>query len=403
VTLTLEQQLLKVLLNLEGWRAYREYVDSKDLEVNMAKLVKCTDKLYEAGAETILQEDLTLILKTEYPNIKDDQLRLCQILMDKVYKIDPDTVIFKEVMSNYKNKMMSSKLGEFALKSMDSPDKFNVQHLKDLISLYELDKIEEDDGSLREYTLKELLSSEDPSIGYSWFTPELTAMCGRMKGASLSLIIATPDTGKSAFCHSASTHFAFNGARVLHINNEERDKKVAMRARSCFTKMEIEEAMFNEVESDRRWDMLEGRWIFRDKSGVSIPDIIRYIKLDNPDIIFIDQATKIAIKEGGRHDLTLTDIFKALRDVAKEYDVDIIGVSQADASAYNTEYIKMQQVANSNIGIQGELDTHIGLTRPQESPFVNVSIPKGKESTVDSTTTQLELKKRISRMFPLEG
>ena len=369
----------------------------------MAKLVKCIDKLYDKGAEHIPREDLNLILVTEYPNIKDDVLRLCNKIMDSTYEIDTDTVVFKEVMSNYKNKQMSAKIGAFVLKSMDEPDKFDIDQLKDMISKYESDKVVEDDGSLRSFTWDELLTSENPTEGYSWFTQDLTDMCGRLKGGTLTLVIATPDTGKSAFCHSAATYFAYQGARVLHINNEERDSKVALRARACWTKMPVDEMILNRSEAEVRWNLIKDKWSFRDKSALTLNDIRRYIELDKPDIIFIDQAVKIAVKEGGRHDLTLTSIFQGLREIVKEYSVDIIGVSQADANAYNTEYIKMQHVANSNIGIQGELDTLIGLTRPAESPFVNVSVPKGKESVVDRTTTQLELKKRISRMFPLEG
>lgn len=401
--MTLDQQLLRVLLSRSGWDNFRSYVDLRDLEVNMSKLVKVVDKLYESGADDISEEDLKLMVQTEYPNIKDDQLALCHRLIDLTYKIDPLSVVFKEVIHNYKNRQMSSKIGELALKSMDSPDKFNVEELKELISLYESDKVEEDDGTLKEFTWDELLSSEDPTEGYTWFTQDLTDMCGRMKGGTLTLVIATPDTGKSAFCHSAATHFAYKGAKVLFLNNEERDTKVATRARACWCKMPVDEMVLDRKLAEERWGMISGNWVFRDCKSLSLPDIKRYIEYDEPDIIFIDQATKIAVKEGGRHDLTLTSIFQGLREIVKEYGVDVIGVSQADAGAYSTEYIQMQHVANSNIGIQGELDTLIGLTRPPESPFVNVSVPKCKESTVDKVTTQLELKKRISRMFPIEG
>ena len=384
----------------EEYDLYRSYIEPQNFDTNISKIIKLVDRMYERGSSNISCEEIKLLFKSEYPSMKEDVLRLIFDTLDTIYALNVSKEIHNEIIQNFKNKITASKLGELSLKYIDNPHEFDIEELKLIVDKYEASFIEEEDSTLVEIKLEDLLSTESDESGIGWPWEDVTTYAGKMKGGSLTLLIATPETGKTNFCLTAGTHFVQH-TKVLHLNNEERDSKVMMRAWECWCEMSKKEITFNPEEAKNRWGVIKDNWILRDAVGLTIPQLKKYIEKDKPNIIIIDQATKIKIKESGRHDLTLTEIFKELREIAKE-GIDIVCVSQAEAGAYNTQWLEMHHVANSKVGVQGELDTLIGLVRQPDSTFVNVSFPKAKETGGSGGRTVLELKKEISRMVEVE-
>ena len=401
--MNIEQHLLKVLTNKAGYDGYRSVIDVDSLEGNLQKVVRVLDKLYKRGAEKVELGDLKTVLIAEYPSLKDSAQELLFGLLTNVYNIDDTDVVHGEVIDLYKNKQVGGKLGALSLKYIDDPSKFNIAELEEIVNKYRETEKEDADDTLKEFGLEELLESESNDSGITWPWPEMNPIAGKLKGGILGVIFATPDTGKSAFCHTAATHFA-KQCRVLFINNEERAKKVYLRAMCCYTGMKTSEINKDIIVNDgqlvsKRWGEIKHNYIYRDDPNLTISKLKKYIERDEPEVVFIDQATKIKIKDTGRHDLNLTTIFKELREVCKEYGTNIFGVSQADAAAYGVDWLQMKHLANVKIGVQGELDTMIGLSRPKDGQYVNISFPKCKETGRSSDRMVLELRKELSKMY----
>lgn len=395
--MTLEQYVLRTLLNSEGYQTYRDYINLNSLETNMKRVVIIVDKLYEGGTKEIHIEDLKAMYISSYPSTKEDVLNLIFSMLESVYEIDDSTIAFKEVIQNFVNKQVAAEIGEISLKYIEDPDKFSIEELENLIEKYDKTQVDEDDGSLKKYTLKELLDNEGSDIGHDWFSKDITMMAGKLRPQTLIVVVAPPDTGKSAFCHSALTHFA-KSVRVLHINNEERDTKVSLRARQCYTNMTKEEIEKDEEKNERLWSEIKDNWFHRDKADITLKDIENYIITDKPEVVLIDMLQNIIVKDESREDLMEERRAAKLREFAKKYNLAIICTKHSDAEGYDKDFLSMKNMRGSKVGIQGAADIQFGLTRKPDSLIVNVSMPKGKESGNSHLTTCLELNKQTSRM-----
>ena len=396
----LEHIILRALTTESGYETCRPHIKLDSFTGNLRKLVMVIDKLHEKGAKEVSIKDLQVMVCAEYPSMKDDQKELIYGLLTNIYNVNENNIANKEVIRSYINEQIACKLFMHGSEWMNDLTKFDIDKIKQLCEDYNYGEDDVEDTTLREFTLEELLEVENDDSGYT-FSPwkSVNAIVGRLKlgGGTLGLIFAPTDTGKSAFCHTVATHLA-SQCKVLFINNEERDTKVNLRARCCWCKMSKADAIRNPKEFKRRWAIIADNYVYRDDPELSIATLIKYIKKDKPNVVLIDQATKIKIKDTGRHDLTLKSIFMELREVCKLHKVSIIGVTQADAKAEFVDWLQKYHVADCKVGIQGELDIQIGLKRPKDGPFVNVSVCKGKELGNSSGRATLELNKLTSRM-----
>ena len=398
----LEHIIIRLLMSSKTYKLTRDYVDAKTIgSVELKKILILIDKLQKEGVKEIKLEDLTILLTTEFPSMKSDEKEVIEGVLNEVCNIDIENIAVKQSIENFMKKQIAHRVVSSCVEAINDPSKFNIEALRKICDDYDKQNGEVEDDTLMEFELDDLLESESPDAGYESPWSRFDEVAGKFKGGSLILIFATPDTGKSAFCHTLATHLA-SQCRVLFINNEERAKKVYLRAMCCWTEMSVSEALSNRKEFQRVWDEIKGNYFYRDVTSLTISQLKKYIETDKPDVVFIDQAVKIKIGDSGRHDLTLTEIFKELREIVKKYNIDIVGVSQADAKAYGVKWLKMEHLANVKIGIQGELDVQIGLSRPSDSKYVNVSFPKSKETGGSGKRMKLRLDKNLSRMYEVE-
>ena len=134
---------------------------------------------------------------------------------------------------------------------------------------------------------------------------------------------------------------------------------------------------------------------------MSIQDIKLLVRKHNPDVLIIDQAWKIKVSKQDRSDLTLTEIFRSLREIAKEYNIHILGTTQADSEAYDKEYLKMHNLFGSKVGVQGEMDYIIGIgkknTDVSKDNWRYITFPKNKLTGNESNKVILFLDKSKSK------
>lgn len=398
----LDQYIIKILLTLDGYIGYRGYIDKKGLNSGVKQIVTILDKVYKSDTQSITTAELQAMLLSEYPSMGKAELAGFEVLFKGVDEINLDNSSTELVLTNYKNTQVAVQLGKLSTDYINDPSKFDIEKLKKICEDYERTIKEEEDPTLKTFDIDYLLDERVKEVGIYWPWERFNEILGPMTGSGLYLMFGVPETGKSAFCHTAATHFASQG-RVLFINNEEAAERVYMRAMSCWTEMTEEEAKEDKEEFMRRWDYIKDNYIYRDDVNLTISKLKKYIEKDKPRVIFIDQAVKIKVESGDRHDLTLTNIFKELREVVKTYDnIDIVGISQADAKAYGVKYLQMKHLANSKIGIQGELDVMIGASRPNDGDFMYFSFPKNKNKGISNLRGTLQLNRGISKLMEIQ-
>jgi hypothetical protein len=100
-----------------------------------------------------------------------------------------------------------------------------------------------------------------------------------------------------------------------------------------------------------------------DSAIISIYDVEHIIKTHNPRFIAIDQGAKVTFrgdKELAKHE-RLAELYRRMRELAKQYSVDIVTLGQAGATAEGKKWLQQDDVDCSKTGLMGELDYAIGI------------------------------------------
>lgn len=397
----LESQLIKVLTVEEWYNTYRDWVKPDNFEPNIKKLVVIIDKLRANGAKEITANDLKTMAVSEYPSsMKGAQKEIMHSLIDKIYEEDLDSVTAKIALQNFIKKVKSATMASLGTEWMDNPSKFDIDKIK---KLCETSDDEADTVEFDSFTLDELEDKLSPDSGWTWPWESWNVNTGRLNGGRIILLFAYPNMGKSALCHSISTHLA-RQTKVLVINNEEDPRDVQARAMSCHCKMKIPNLFKYRDVAEKRWSTIKDNWTLKHDTSLTVPIVKNYIKASGAKVVIIDQAVKIKVKQTERRDADMGTIFRQLRDeIQGEFsDVDIIGVGRGDISSKTAKVVTMDMLADCKSEVQGELDGMIGMNRPGDGDYVNIFWNKMKRTGAEGRMTTLQLEREYSRVIEIK-
>lgn len=196
-------------------------------------------------------------------------------------------------------------------------------------------------------------------------------------------VIARPDVGKSTFTINAAVGAAEQGFRVLYIGNEDPAPKMVYRIITRFVR---------EPESTIRQSPKEyfdlairngyGNVFFVPMHPGNIPELRKWIERVKPDIVVIDQIRNMNIKKDSMT-INLEQGCIATRNLAKEFNLVMIVVTQAGDSARNKLQLDMEDVEWSNTGVAAQMDLMIGIGQTpelKENQRIMLSFPKNKLS-----------------------
>jgi len=221
-----------------------------------------------------------------------------------------------------------------------------------------------------EFDLEELIANESDEGRWQFNIGTLSRKVYGIGATEFAVVLATPETGKTAFCLSlaaAPDGFAAQGAKCLFVCNEEahtKHQKRAVTAYTGFTQKELEGNPKNlkaAVDLYKAHDMYR-KLDFRNGQGWDISTLEAHIQSIKPDVVFIDQADKVAVSgafEANHH--KLRELYLQLREVAKRQNCAIIGVSQANASASGRTRVTPFDAEGSKIGKFAEADLVFGI------------------------------------------
>ena len=130
--------------------------------------------------------------------------------------------------------------------------------------------------------------------------------------------------------------------------------------------------------------MLEGR-------EISVREIDKFVEINKPDIIFVDQLDKVAISGAySRLDEKLRAVYESARAIAKRHSCMLWAVSQASYDAHNRQEIDFSMLENSKTGKAAEADIIIGIGKnfgDEEDYIRHLCISKNKLSGWHGTLT----------------
>jgi hypothetical protein len=238
-----------------------------------------------------------------------------------------------------------------------------------------------------ELGIRELIKKEIHEPGIPWRLPYLTHKVGGLRPATLGLIFAFVDSGKTSFCLdnvAAWSDYLEEGETICYAGNEEAAGRLKLRGAQAWLKQRVDWLRDNEREAE----VMLSRTKFNSVKffdDIVSGDQVKYIlKTYRPRVLVVDQATDVDIHTKRKADGVeyLKQLFKWYRRLANEYQCAIVGVSQGVGDAENTKWLKLSDIYGSRVAIQGALDYAIGIGRKVDDAAAEnqryINIPKNK-------------------------
>jgi KaiC/GvpD/RAD55 family RecA-like ATPase len=217
------------------------------------------------------------------------------------------------------------------------------------------------------------------------------AIGGGVPRQSQICIFARPDVGKTTCAINIVGGILMNGYRVLYVGNEDPSEIVILRVLTRLTEVSRHEIMGNPDKYDsiartRGYN----NFIFAGLSPGTIPEIRSLVESIKPDVLVIDQVKNLHVSKKDSSVENLEEAVEHTRNIAKEFNIVSIVVTQAGESARNKLILSLEDVYNSKTGIPGQMDLMIGIGQDsvhKDSSRVVLSMPKNKLSAPISPIT----------------
>lgn len=194
-------------------------------------------------------------------------------------------------------------------------------------------------------------------------------------------IFARPDVGKSVAAINLACGAAETGHRVLYVGNEDPAPKMMYRILTRFTRQPTHvikaapKKWFDEAISKGYSNLF-----FVPKHPGTISEIRGLIEKLQPDLVVIDQMRNLVVNKSNMV-LNLDEVCRATRNLAKEFNLVMVTVTQAGDSATNKPWLDYTDVDWSNTGVAAAMDLMIGLGQTKDMRDRNqviLNFPKNK-------------------------
>lgn len=368
----LELNLLnRFLNNRDEEAAYYGYIKNiENIDKDLKILYTLVHKYYEeTDDKKINPNDIKAFYDIKHPNNRSRPIHMD--LVDKAYAAEVKDHVIRQQVDQLIEKHHATQIINKLLPAMEG-DKYGIlDTVVDDVNRYIELLHNPPAGTIKpepyEIDIVELARQEVEEPGLAWHLPTLTDTIGGLRRKLNGLIYAYVDAGKTSFAMSAMAKFAEQlmdtDECILYCGNEEPAYRMSHRITQAFTNWTRNRWIENPEEA-RDLAKEKGLDVIKLFDGIKTGEQIEYLlRTYNPYALFIDQAHKVEIKtrrklEGVAY---LETLFQWYRDISNSHDVALIGVTQGDAKAESTKYLKLSDIYGSRVGIQASLDWAVGI------------------------------------------
>jgi hypothetical protein len=198
--------------------------------------------------------------------------------------------------------------------------------------------------------------------GLRWRLNSLNQTLGSIRKGNFGFIVARPETGKTTFLCSETTHMAHSVTDpIIWFNNEEEHESVIYRLYQAAFGIDLPTLLSRLDYYAEAYGRDIGKRI---QLVTETPTTRRLVESlcqqHKPSLIIFDQIDKVQGFADDRNDLELQAIYGWAREIAKNY-APVIGVCQAGGTGEGKRWLTMNDVNNSKTGKQGEADWILGI------------------------------------------
>jgi len=362
--MSLEKQILAQCLNSAFYRKSSDII-GKEMFANGVGTIFDTIEFAHNKYNSDLTVDILIQLhRDRFPSMPDSSRDAIEgVIKDLREYTNDNPVIMHDLIENFWRRNQAQLIGSKATDIWlgQEGDYEGLQVLVDNL----INKQPEDDSNFVrvEDNISDYLDACDKGFDFEF---ELAPLKDRINGVgrgNLGIIFARPETGKTTFCTYLVSEYIRQGFKVAYFANEEPGRMVKGRIFCSYLNKTVNELRDTVDSSDEVYKeeirpnlfLLEGR-------EISIREIDKFIEVNKPDIVFVDQLDKVNIHNSfARTDERLRAIYESSRAIAKRRDCMVWAVSQASYEAHNRQEIDFGMLENSRTGKASEADIIIGI------------------------------------------
>jgi replicative DNA helicase len=318
--------------------------------------------------------ELSILFNDRNPAMPDSAREKAQELISMLEVGNPDnTDLHMDMVRNFWLRDRARQIGEKAIEIFTGESE-EFGELRKMIDSVEDGRIS-DKTTYSEVT-DDLIELLDKHGGPKDFPFEFELIRERIDGldrGNLGIIFARPEVGKTTFCCFLAASYVRQKFKVVYWANEEPAEKIKLRLIQSYFAVTRQELEDRKVELTQRYsEEIAPYFRIMSSVGTSMEEADEFIKLNSPDVIFMDQLDKFRINgEYNRGDERLKETYVLAREIAKRNHALVWAVSQASNDAHDRQFIDYSMMDNSKTGKAGEADIIIGIAKTGGSDVEN--------------------------------
>ena len=371
---SLDTQILGFCLNAEFFSQVKNTLDRDMFTREMRDIFDTLTYSHTKYGNTMTSSELSALFDDRNPAMPDSAREKVHEIIVTLEAGNPEnTDMHIDMVRNFWLRDRARQIGEKAIEIFtgESEDFGGLRQLIDVV----------EDGRISDKTTYRIVDTDfdtllEDNTGEPDFPFEFDLIREHVPGldrGNLGILFARPEVGKTTFCSFLAASYIRQEFKVVYWANEEPAEKIMLRIiQSFFGKSK------DEMVSDKPHLML--RYVSEikpyltiiDAIGTSVEEANDYAKLNNPDVMFMDQLDKFRIGgEYNRGDERLKETYGLAREIAKRNRCLVWAVSQASYEAHDRQFIDYSMLDNSRTGKAGEADIIIGIGKTGASDVTN--------------------------------
>ena len=364
----MELSLIRSLMDKDFYDEHRgarcpDRLFSKDVR----KIKKAIDTAMDRYERTVTPAEIEALFMANNPTLTTAQKQAYSHLFVQVTKQVPmGSDVAQEVLSKLFQQVVGEDIANLGFDYVNG-DKTSLEPLRNMLELYGDDFTPNLRIDWEDIDIDTIIAMTDLESQWTFNIPTLTRKVEGINAGHLIEVGARPNTGKTSFHASlvaGPNGFAWQGARVIVLCNEEGYHRVAHRYITAATGMDKHEIVKRKSEAMSIFNKIRDKIMFKDATGRDMNWVESVCKSYKPDVVILDMGDKFARTAGfARPDEALKANAIQARQIAKQQECAMFYMSQLSADAEGKIILNQAMMEGSRTGKAAEADLMIMISK----------------------------------------
>jgi replicative DNA helicase len=364
----MELSLIRSLMDKEFYDEHRgsrcpDRLFSKDVR----KIKQAIDSAMDRYERTVTPAEIEALFMANNPTLTTAQRLAYSALFNTVNKEQPmGSDIAQEVLSKLFQQVVGEDIANLGFDYVNG-SKSSLDPLRQMLEQYGDDFTPNLRIEWEDIDLDTIIAMTDLESQWTFNIPTLTRKVEGINAGHLIEVGARPNTGKTSFHASLVAGpggFAWQGAKVVVLCNEEGYHRVAHRYITAATGMDKHEIVNHRQQAMEVFAKIRPNIMFKDATGRDMNWVESVCKSYKPDIVILDMGDKFSRMAGfSRPDESLKANAIQARQIAKQQDCAVFYMSQLSAEAEGKVVLNQAMMEGSRTGKAAEADLMIMISK----------------------------------------